>query len=78
MDAKCKALTASWVRERHLSNPDIEVCDFYESLERSGNDAVLEPGTVFVTCVENGLLASNKDMVTNSGTGMQECTRWRT
>lgn len=44
MDAKCKQLTASWVRERHVSNPDIEVCDFYETLEAAGAEAVLEPG----------------------------------
>ena len=44
MDARCKQLTASWVRERHISSQDIEVCDFYETLEAAGADAVLEPG----------------------------------
>jgi len=44
VDAKCKQLTASWVREKHVSNPEIEVCDFYETLEAAGADAVLEPG----------------------------------
>ena len=44
MDAKCKRLTASWVRERHVSDPEVEVCDFYETLEAAGADAVLEPG----------------------------------
>jgi hypothetical protein len=44
VDAKCKQLTASWVREKHVSNPDVEVCDFYETLEAAGADAVLEPG----------------------------------
>ena len=44
VDAKCKSLTASWVRERHVANQDIEVCEFYETLEAAGAEAVLEPG----------------------------------
>ncbi|KAK9841666.1 hypothetical protein WJX74_009815 [Apatococcus lobatus] len=44
VDAKCRRLTAAWVRERHVSAPDIEVCSFFEDLERAGQDAVLDPG----------------------------------
>lgn len=44
VDAKCRRLTATWVRERHASDHDIEVCDFYEQLERAGSEALLEPG----------------------------------
>ena len=44
VDAKCRRLTAAWVRERHVSAPDIEVCTFFEDLERAGQDAVLDPG----------------------------------
>ena len=44
VDAKCKSLTASWVRERHVTSQDIEVCEFYETLEAAGAEAVLEPG----------------------------------
>ena len=44
MDAKCRRLTATWVREKHLINPDIECCSFYEGLERAGAEALLEPG----------------------------------
>lgn len=44
VDAKCKQLTASWVRERHVSSPDIEVCEYNETLEAAGAEAVLEPG----------------------------------
>lgn len=44
VDAKCRRLTATWVRERHVSDQDIEVCDFFEQLERAGSDALLEPG----------------------------------
>ena len=36
VDAKCRRLTATWVRERHVSDHDIEVCDFFEQLERAG------------------------------------------
>ena len=42
MDAKCRRLTATWVRERHVSDQDIEVCDFFEQLERAGTlDSIL-------------------------------------
>ena len=44
VDAKCRRLTATWVRERHASDHDIEVCDLYEQLERAGSEALLEPG----------------------------------
>ena len=44
VDAKCRRLTATWVRERRASDQDIEVCDFYEQLERAGSEALLEPG----------------------------------
>lgn len=36
VDAKCRRLTATWVRERHVSDQDIEVCNFFEQLERAG------------------------------------------
>ena len=32
------------MRERHISAPDIEVCSFFEDLERAGQDAMLDPG----------------------------------
>lgn len=32
------------MRERHVSQPDIEVCEFFETLERAGPDAKLEAG----------------------------------
>lgn len=42
VDAKCRRLTATWVRERHVSDQDIEVCDFFEQLERAGTlDSIL-------------------------------------
>lgn len=44
VDAKCRRLTATWVREKYASDRDIEVCDFYEQLERAGSEALLEPG----------------------------------
>ena len=47
VDAKCRRLTATWVREKHVSDQDIEVCDFFEQLERAGlPSAVL----AFVLC----------------------------
>jgi len=38
VDAKCRRLTATWVRERHVSDQDIEVCNFFEQLERAGTN----------------------------------------
>lgn len=32
------------MREKYASDHDIEVCDFYEQLERAGSEALLEPG----------------------------------
>ena len=46
VDAKCRRLTATWVRERHVSDHDIEVCDFYEQLERAGAALALTGQTV--------------------------------
>lgn len=33
VDARCRNLTASWVREAALAGQDIETCSFYEELE---------------------------------------------
>jgi DNA excision repair protein ERCC-2 len=30
VDAKCRNLTASWVREQHKSDPHVELCSYYE------------------------------------------------
>lgn len=44
VDAGCRKLTASWVREMALSDKSVRLCEFYEGLERSGSEAVLPPG----------------------------------
>ena len=50
VDARCRQLTASWVREKHNSalasgeEPTTELCQFFEDYEREGPDAVLPPG----------------------------------
>ena len=44
MDAKCRRLTAAWVREKAADDVDIETCSFYEALESAGPEAVLDPG----------------------------------
>lgn len=44
VDAGCRKLTASWVREMALSDKSVGLCEFYEGLERSGSEAVLPPG----------------------------------
>jgi hypothetical protein len=54
-DAKCRQRTATWVRERAGRDPDIELCDWYEQLERAGEEAMLEPG-VYTLQVGRGLV----------------------
>ena len=44
VDAKCRKLTAPWVREKGASVPDIETCAFYEAHEAAAADAALPPG----------------------------------
>lgn len=44
VDAKCRQLTASWVRERAKSDESIEVCDFFEGHEKAGSEALLPAG----------------------------------
>lgn len=44
VDSKCRRLTASWVREKAATNPDIETCRFFEEHERTGAEALLPPG----------------------------------
>jgi DNA excision repair protein ERCC-2 len=50
VDARCRRLTASWVREKHLEQvareeaPEAELCSFFEDYEKEGPDAVLPPG----------------------------------
>ena len=49
-DARCRRLTASWVREKHIDaasreeETSTELCQFFEDYEKEGPDAVLPPG----------------------------------
>ena len=50
VDARCRRLTASWVREKHMDcvsreeETTTELCQFFEDYEKEGPDAVLPPG----------------------------------
>jgi len=44
VDAKCRTLTASWVRERHEKDAAVKVCTFFEEYENQGAEALLEAG----------------------------------
>jgi DNA excision repair protein ERCC-2 len=47
VDSGCRALTASWVRDRSVAvenSHDVELCDYYERFNEQGNDAILQPG----------------------------------
>ena len=54
MDAGCRRLTATWVRERAGAgaagggDASVELCDFFETYERAGADALLPPGVYTV------------------------------
>ncbi|KAI3835020.1 hypothetical protein MKX03_007313 [Papaver bracteatum] len=44
VDAACRKLTASWVREAAVDNQSIAGCDLFENYEKAGSNAVLPPG----------------------------------
>jgi hypothetical protein len=44
VDAGCRRLTASWVREAKIKDPQIETCDFFDAHEKAGHEALLPPG----------------------------------
>ena len=44
VDARCHALVAPHVRDRHANDPAVPVCDFYEQFDSKGRDAALPPG----------------------------------
>ena len=39
VDAGCRAMTASWVRAKAESDPEVKTCDFFEGWERNASDA---------------------------------------
>ena len=43
VDAGCRNLTASWVREKASNDPVVELCDFFEGLEKAGQDVCPHP-----------------------------------
>ena len=36
MDAGCRNLTASWVREKSVNDGSVELCEYFEGLENAG------------------------------------------
>lgn len=44
VDAGCRKLTSSWVRERAGQDPSVPLCEFFEGHERAGQEALLPPG----------------------------------
>ncbi|KAF6250426.1 DNA repair helicase [Scenedesmus sp. NREL 46B-D3] len=47
VDAGCRRLTASWVREAALKSADIETCSFFDGHEKAGQEALLPPAGVY-------------------------------
>ncbi|KXS18878.1 DNA repair helicase [Gonapodya prolifera JEL478] len=46
VDAKCRNLTASWIRSKAAEDPSIEKCDFFEDLEKADGNRSM-PGGVY-------------------------------
>ncbi|KAF8064487.1 hypothetical protein HT031_003286 [Scenedesmus sp. PABB004] len=44
VDAGCRRLTASWVREAAAAGGDVETCGFFDAHEKAGQEALLPPG----------------------------------
>ena len=44
VDGKCQQLTASFVRARRRLDPSLSCCDFFESFDADGREAVLPNG----------------------------------
>lgn len=44
VDAGCRKLTASWVRDLAATNPNVPTCEFFENYEKAASGAVLPPG----------------------------------
>ena len=46
VDAKCHSMTASWVRNRAAQHPgeQVELCDYFEKLERAGDNLSVPTG----------------------------------
>lgn len=44
VDARCHALVAPHVRQRHADDNSVPVCDFYEQFDARGRDLVLPTG----------------------------------
>lgn len=44
MDGRCHSLTASYVREQHRYNKNVQVCDFYEAYDTFGREEPIPPG----------------------------------
>lgn len=53
VDAKCRRLTAAWVREKASSDPEVELCSFNEGLDAAGPEAVLDPGVYTLNDMRN-------------------------
>ena len=49
VDAKCRNLTASWIRAEHANDPSIEVCSYYERYFEEGRDQLLPPAVYTLT-----------------------------
>ncbi|OUM66499.1 hypothetical protein PIROE2DRAFT_68940 [Piromyces sp. E2] len=56
IDSKCRNLTASWIREKRENTGDIEdfpLCDYYENLENSSENASIPAGVYTLEDLKN-------------------------
>ncbi|KAJ1480184.1 hypothetical protein T484DRAFT_1627392 [Baffinella frigidus] len=53
VDARCRSITASWVRNRKEADDSVEVCDYFEGYEKHGSQALLAPGVYTLEDLRN-------------------------
>ena len=53
VDAKCRSITASWVRQRREQESSIEVCEFFDGFDTHGSQNLLPPGVYTLDDLRN-------------------------
>ncbi|EKX39162.1 ERCC2/XPD/Rad3 nucleotide excision repair [Guillardia theta CCMP2712] len=53
VDAQCRSITASWVRQRKEQDNNINVCSFFEGFDKHGSQSLLQPGVYTLDDLRN-------------------------
>ena len=44
VDAECRKITASWVRQRREADENVDICEFFDGFDKHGSQSLLKPG----------------------------------